>query len=511
MHSTVLPPFIQEPMFDNHADDARREAHDLIDSLSDYDVSRGLRLSFTGFSSFTQMEGAETIAMEVNAGTSSKPCRRPVTKYIYKGCINSFIGSDDSEKKQVFCPRCGNKLVRNGTTTSTLKDVPTGNSYVEMDITRHRWLCKNKECHYGWTEPIDFKDQDHLLTCNLVRFISCLLQQGLSMKEIAILTGADKNTIKAIDKRRLEELYTVDGRKLKKPAEYSEFIGIDEFLLHKGHKYATVIIDLKTGHVLYLAHGKKKQTVYEFMDFVGDDWMRHVKGIACDMNSDYEEAFKEKYPDVKIVFDHFHIVKNFNDKVVSEVRKDEQKRLIAEGRPEAAAALKGTKYILMTSEETRKQKEKDAMDNKVISRGTELFHKPETVQKAGIEKTYKELIDDNELLITMDMVKVLVDKAYKAETERGMKIYINRAIRTCRSTENKHFEWFANLLEKHMDGIVSHATMKLSSGKVEGTNNMIKTLRRRGYGYPDDDYFFLKIMDSSRKFSNSKSGLSTEI
>jgi transposase len=505
MHSTVMPPSVQERIFDFRADEARKDAHDLIDSLTDYDVSRGLRLSFTGFTSFTQTEGADSVPVEINVGTASKPCKRTVMKYIYKGCMNTNIGADGEDRTQLFCPYCAKKLVRNGTVTTTLKDIPSGNSYSEVQVLRHRWLCTDKKCHYCWTEPIDFKDQDHLLTCSLATYICGLLQQGLSMKEIASITGADKNTIKAIDKRRLEELYTVDGKQLKKPSEYSECIGIDEFLLHKGHQYATVIIDLKTGYVLYLAHGKKKQTVYDFMEFVGDDWMRHVKAISCDMNSDYEEAFKEKYPEVAVVYDHFHIVKNFNDKVVSEIRKDEQKRLIAEGRPEAAAALKGSKYILMTNKETRKQKEKDARENKVVSRGAELFRKPEKVQKAGIEETYQELLKDNELLLTMDIVKELVDKAYKSETERGMKIYINRAIRTCRSTENKHFEWFANLLENHLDGIISHAAMKISSGKVEGTNNMIKTLRRKGYGYPDDDYFFLKIMDSSRKFSRAKS------
>lgn len=33
---------------------------------------------------------------------------------------------------------------------------------------------------------------------------------------------------------------------------------------------------------------------------------------------------------------------------------------------------------------------------------------------------------------------------------------------------------------------------------IEGINNKIKTLRQ-GYGYPDDEYFFLKIIDASRK------------
>ena len=35
--------------------------------------------------------------------------------------------------------------------------------------------------------------------------------------------------------------------------------------------------------------------------------------------------------------------------------------------------------------------------------------------------------------------------------------------------------------------------------KVEWTNSLIKTVRRKAYGYRDNDYFFLKIMDESRR------------
>ena len=53
-------------------------------------------------------------------------------------------------------------------------------------------------------------------------------------------------------------------------------------------------------------------------------------------------------------------------------------------------------------------------------------------------------------------------------------------------------------MSHHIDGIVTFAKYNLSSGKIEGFNNKIKTIRRAGYGYPDDEYFFLKIMDASR-------------
>lgn len=44
--------------------------------------------------------------------------------------------------------------------------------------------------------------------------------------------------------------------------------------------------------------------------------MSKVIAIACDMNSDFEETFLELCPHLEIVFDHFHIIKNFNEKIL---------------------------------------------------------------------------------------------------------------------------------------------------------------------------------------------------
>ena len=39
----------------------------------------------------------------------------------------------------------------------------------------------------------------------------------------------------------------------------------------------------------------------------------------------------------------------------------------------------------------------------------------------------------------------------------------------------------------------------LRAGKHEGISHKTKTLRRSSYGLPDDEYFFLKLIDSSHK------------
>ncbi len=52
---------------------------------------------------------------------------------------------------------------------------------------------------------------------------------------------------------------------------------------------------------------------------------------------------------------------------------------------------------------------------------------------------------------------------------------------------------FTAMLERHLDGILSHCRYPINSGVLEGCNNKIKVLKRVAYGYRDDAYFFLKI------------------
>lgn len=65
-------------------------------------------------------------------------------------------------------------------------------------------------------------------------------------KEVAELTGLGKNTVKDIDKERLQELYTAADGKLNKPEKPAKFLGIDEFELHNGYRYTTRYLDMET-------------------------------------------------------------------------------------------------------------------------------------------------------------------------------------------------------------------------------------------------------------------------
>lgn len=318
-------------------------------------------------------------ARTVDFGTSRKRRPTPVTVRTIPGRLASSDGTPR------LCPCCRGRMEGCGTQTVTLWHLPMGMCRTRIEVARQRWACR--ACGHSCIEGMPFKAAGHRLTMPLLRFVQDLLALGQTLKAVSLMTGLGKNVVKAIDRARLEALYTEageDGRlRLKRPDRQARYLGIDEFKLHDGHRYATVIIDLETGHVLWLAHGKKKQVVYDFCDHVGEEWMSGVTGIACDMNADFERAFLERHPHLAVIYDHFHLVRNFNDKVISEVRKDEQKRLRDEGDEEGARGLKNSKYILMSSPSTRRAKDRAARAGKAVTKGSGLFGRTETPAHGG--------------------------------------------------------------------------------------------------------------------------------
>ena len=62
---------------------------------------------------------------------------------------------------------------------------------------------------------------------------------------------------------------------------------------------------------------------------------------------------------------------------------------------------------------------------------------------------------------------------------------------------------FVNTLSSRRIGILAWYDYYISIGKIEGINNVIKTMKRQTYGYRDQEFFELKILsihDSINRF-----------
>ena len=374
-----------------------------------------------------------------NTETTVETARSGRTVYCHKGNL-------DLPEEERICS-CGQRMHINSHPDIYIRHLCIGGNLSCLLFPHNQLRCPG--CGATKSQYISFKAAGHMITDALHQYTCDLLASGTyTNKQVAEITGLGKNTVKAIDKKRLQDLYTTDnGSKLIKPEQQAKYLGIDEFKLHNGRRYATHIIDLETGQVLWIQNGKKKQVVYDFIYHVGVEWMSGVEAVACDMNSDFQEAFEEKCEWIRPVFDYFHIVKNFNDKVVSEVRKDEQRRLYEEGNIEAAQALKKTRYILMSNRTTLQKKDADAASERIIHKGSPLFKTEDIKRKSGYEAKSDALLQENKLLFTLDLVKEKLSAAYTLTDEARMADAISDIMDICQATGNKHLLWFGKMLD----------------------------------------------------------------
>ena len=75
------------------------------------------------------------------------------------------------------------------------------------------------------------------------------LMKIMTISETAAYLGLSWSTVKDIHKNHLKHNYaSPDIRKVR-------FIGIDEFAVRKGHVYKTIVVDLETGHIIYVCIG----------------------------------------------------------------------------------------------------------------------------------------------------------------------------------------------------------------------------------------------------------------
>lgn len=170
----------------------------------------------------------------------------------------SFDGYVALSTNDLICPNCDSVMHKHNSYNTKIKHLPFGGTYTQVWVEKIQLICPR--CGLTKMQELPFKDEKHLITKELRTYTEDLLATNkFTNKDIAKLTGLNRNIVKEIDKERLIKKYTVDGlgKELIKPECQLKYLGIDEFKLHDGYKYATHIIDYDTGHILWIAEGKK--------------------------------------------------------------------------------------------------------------------------------------------------------------------------------------------------------------------------------------------------------------
>jgi transposase len=288
----------------------------------------------------------------------------------------------------------------------------------------------------------------------------------LPIQHVADFYGLDWDTVKTLD------LAALRARLL--PVDLSEVtvIAMDEFALRRGHRYATVIVDPYRKRVLWVGRGRGREEIHPFFELLGPQGCQRLEAVVMDMNPAYEEEVRARCPQAAIVYDLFHVVAKYGREVIDRVRVDEANRVRRDRQ--ARKVIKGARWLLL------RNRENVSPDDRVRLR---------------------ELLAANRRLATVyvlkDDLKHLWDYIYPGAARRFFDDWYQRAIRS----RIEPLKTFARNLKAKLHGILAHCRYALHTSLLEGINNRIKVLKRMAYGYRDDDYFFLKIMDAFPGFA----------
>ena len=123
-------------------------------------------------------------------------------------------------------------------------------------------------------------------------------------------------------------------------------LAIDEIAIFKGHRYLTVVMDLESGCVVFVGDGKGADALLPFWKRLSRSQAK-ISAVAIDMSAAYIDAVRTHLPKAAIVFDHFHVVKAFNEKL-SALRRDLYREALDQHQKQV---LKGTRWLLLKNPE----------------------------------------------------------------------------------------------------------------------------------------------------------------
>lgn len=369
------------------------------------------------------------------------------------GRVSFFIRQ---EPPKLRCSACGSStVIRRGQVEREFKSLPIGKKPVSVVLGVQRVKCC--ACDLLRQVNVDFADCRRTYTKAFERYALDLLRYT-TIKDVAHHLNVSWDVIKEIQKRHLK-------RKFSRPRlKHLRFIAIDEISIGKGHKYLTVVLDLKGGAVVFVGDGKGAEALTPF-------WKRlkcsraKIEAVSIDMSPAYISAIQTNLKKAAIVFDHFHVVKLFNEKLT-----DLRRKLYKEATCSLEKkVLKGTRWLLL--------KNPDNLDD------TRNEH-----------QRLEEALQLNKALATAyymkEELRTLWDQDNKTKAEALLKDWVARA----QISGIRMLMKFANTLMGCRSGILAYYDFPISTGPLEGTNNKIKTMKRQAYGFRDQEFLKLKIM-----------------
>lgn len=361
----------------------------------------------------------------------------------------------EQPREKCCCSACGSaEVVFRGATERRIRTLPVGGKPVWFALAVPRVACR--VCQAVRQVEIGLAETRLSYSKSFARY-ALDLSRLTTIKGVAMHLGISWDVIKEIQKTDLQQRFA------KPKLKHLRQIAIDEISVGSGHRYLTIVLDLESGAVVYVGEGKDAAALEPF-------WKRlraskaKIEAVATDMSPAYITAVMDHLPNATHVFDRFHVIKLFNDKL-SNFRRELQRELTDKLHKDV---LKGTRWLLL--------KRSEHLD-------------PSRDEPRRLE----EALRLNQPLATVYYLKELLGEVWEQDDREEGERFLRDWLEQAESSGIRMLHDFAKTLRLYSWGILAYYDYPISTGPLEGTNNKIKTMKRQAYGFRDQEFLKLKI------------------
>jgi transposase len=353
------------------------------------------------------------------------------------------------------CPDCDNiSSTLHENIQKCIRDVPLSGKRCFIQFTHRRFFCEG--CRNTFMERLSFLEPNSIYTNRYEQYVYHLCREN---------TVTFVSQFECLGYDATEGIYYRQVSKKIVTQKGIEILGIDEISMKKGHKdFVLVISDIGNKRVIEVLENRLKESLDKYFDEMPQEVKCRIKQVSMDMWSPYYDSVVEKLPHVEIVIDRFHVMKNLNDCLTNTRRE-----ICRIASKEDKAKLKGCRWVLVKNSADLTLAEQEKLN---IVYDTS----PELKQVHLLKEDFRRIFEEED-----DM-----EKASKA-----LEDWISRVM----DSGLKGLEKFLSTLNKWKASILNYFNGKVTNGFVEGMNNKIKLIKRKGFGFTNHKHFRYRVLD----------------
>ena len=232
-------------------------------------------------------------------------------------------------------------------------------------------------------------------------------------------------------------------------------------------RFITNLVCYRESKVLSSAMGRSSKSLTKCLRVLTEPQRLSIHFFAVDMHDPFILVIKKYCPNAEICVDRFHLAEAVN-RSFDDVRKVEFRKAREERDEFSQTMLSPHRRFVLVEREKKLSKGDLKMLDHLKQINSNIFN----------------------AMILVEHFHRILDKTDVGEFRKSLTLWY----RLVRESGLKPFRKFASTLRKYRLNIESYVRSKLTTAVSEGLNNKIKTLKRMGYGYTNEESFLNKIL-----------------